>query len=282
MNILSLFPLSLRLAVASGLFFVLWVPPPVSAASVLIGSIDVSSLAATSSKPTLSGLAFGAENVQVIVRKEGSTKIVFKSKIIPVQGYRWNMKISKTISDGIYDVELWNMKGGTFINAPSGVLTVGVRPVSPPTSMTTLVVGPIPLLAGGLARAGTAIPVSYLQITNIGKEQAFLKGFWVKQNGSASTRSIIGLSTVDDKGGSRGVTGGTEGSTPFKNGLAFAPTEALFAPGQMRLFTIKSVLTNNVTSYLGTQLKIDVTAIETDASVQGTFPIRGTTWLISN
>lgn len=147
---------------------------------------------------------------------------------------------------------------------------------------TTLTVSLVPLLSGGTAHAGKAVPVSYLQITNIGKDSATLTGFWIKQNGSASTQSIIGLTTVDDKGGSRGSVGGVEGATPFKDGMAFAPTNATFAPGQMRLFTIKAVLSANISSYIGKQLMIDVTSIETNAKVSGAFPIVGTTWTLAN
>lgn len=146
---------------------------------------------------------------------------------------------------------------------------------------TTLAVQSVPLLVGGTAHAGKSVAISYLQITNIGNEGALLKGFWVKQNGSASTTSIIGLSTVDDKGGSRGSVGGIEGFTPFQNGSAFAPTDAFFTPGQMRLFTIKAIMTNAVSAYIGTQLMIDVTSVETTATVKGQFPIRGTTWTIA-
>lgn len=146
---------------------------------------------------------------------------------------------------------------------------------------TTLAVQSIPLLVGGTVHAGQSVAISYLQITNIGKDGALLKGFWIKQNGSASTTSVIGLSTVDDKGGSRGFSGGLEGATPFQNGLAFAPTDAFFAPSQMRLFTIKAVMANTVSLYVGTQLMIDVSSIETTATVKGQFPIRGTTWTIA-
>lgn len=145
---------------------------------------------------------------------------------------------------------------------------------------TTLAIQSVPLLFGGTVQAGKSVPVSYLQITNIGTAGAILKGFWIKQNGSAPGESIIGLSTVDDKGGSRGLAGGTEGSILFKNGLAFAPTDAYFAPGQMRLFTIKATMTGVIAPYIGMQLMIDVVSIETTAAVQGQFPIRGTTWTI--
>jgi len=40
-------------------------------------------------------------------------------------------------------------------------------------------------------------------------------------------------------------------------------------------------MTNAVSMYAGTQLMIDVSSIETTATVKGLFPIRGTTWTIS-
>ncbi|MDD4989381.1 MAG: hypothetical protein PHV42_03060 [Candidatus Pacebacteria bacterium] len=154
----------------------------------------------------------------------------------------------------------------------------------PKSATTTLDVQLVPLLSGGIVHAGKSVPISYLQITNVGTEPAYLRGFFVKQNGSAPDLAIIGLTTVDDRGASRGFAGGIEGSTPFKDGLAFAPiTNGGFAPGQMRLFTIKAMLTKNVSFYLGEQLMIDVASIDTNATmVSGQFPIRGTTWTIAN
>ncbi len=149
------------------------------------------------------------------------------------------------------------------------------------TGASTLVVESVPLLSGGTARAGTSVPVSYLYIRNTGKENARLEGFWVKQNGSASTKAVIGLTSVDDKEIAHGSVGGSEGSTPFKDGLAFVPIEIMFTPGQERLFTIRAILTDDVSSYAGAQLKIDVTGVESNASEKGTFPIRGTTWTIA-
>ena len=146
---------------------------------------------------------------------------------------------------------------------------------------TTLAVQSVPLLFGGVAHAGTAVAVSYLQITNIGTEGALLTGFWLTQNGTAPGASVIGLTTVDDTGGSRGSVGGTDGATPFQGGRAFAPTDAYFAPGQTRLFTIKAIMSHNVSVHVGTLLMIDVTSIESSAAVAGTFPIRGTTFTIA-
>jgi len=170
---------------------------------------------------------------------------------------------------------------------PVVVPPVVVPPVvtPPPTQTvgtTTLSVRKVPLLVGGTVHAGEAVPVSYMQITNVGDEGALVTGFWIVQNGSAPVASVIGLSTVDDKGVIRDVTGGTEGATPFQNGMAFAPTNAFFAPGQTRLFTIKALMTQNVSSYIGMQLMIEVASVKTTAETKSQqFPIRGTTWTIA-
>lgn len=159
------------------------------------------------------------------------------------------------------------MSGGTTVSASS--------------SASTLVVSLVPLLSGGVVHAGTSVPVSYLQVTNTGKSSVTLTGFRVAENGSAPVQSIIGFTAVDDKATLRTSVGGVEGATPFVNGTALVPMNMVFAPGQMRLFTIKAVLTMNVASYLGKQLVIDVTGLETDAGVKGSFPIHGTTWTIA-
>jgi len=163
------------------------------------------------------------------------------------------------------------------------------KPVPPPKPIppvveirdvgdTTLVVETIPLLAGGMVRAGETVPVAYLQITNVGDEGALLRGFWVTQDGSMPEEAVIALSTVDDKGGSRGFVGGTEDAELFKKGEAFAPTDAYFASGQMRLFTIQATMTATLSSYLGTTLTIEVAEMDTTAEVYGSFPLQGTTW----
>jgi hypothetical protein len=162
--------------------------------------------------------------------------------------------------------------------ATSSTITITIPTVALGT--TTLAVQNVPLLSGGVVHSGQSVPISYLEITNVGTSSAQLSGFWVEQTGSASTDSVIGLSTVDDKGGSRGSAEAAEGSTLFQNGMAFAPTNALFIPGQMRLFTIKAILSPSVMAYVGTQLMINVASIQTTAMVSGNFPIHGTTWTI--
>jgi hypothetical protein len=115
----------------------------------------------------------------------------------------------------------------------------------------------------------------------VGTAGALLKGFWITQNGSASLNAIGGFSTIDDRGGSRGVSSGAQGSALFQSGVAFASTTAYFAPGQMRLFTIKVLLSTAVADYVGTELKLEVASIETTGETQGNFPIVGTTWVIA-
>lgn len=241
------------------------------------GNFDFSSLTTTSSKPTIYGNASGTKTVKITINKKGENKIFYRSQTIKVKNGIWKNKISKKLPDGIYKIELFDSKGTKNGSMATETLNINVEKVN-----SNFVVANIPLLTGGLAHKGESVPISYLQITNTGKEPETLKGFWIKQNGSASDKSIVGLSTVDDKEGSRNSTNVVEGKSPFKDNLALAPTNVVFAPGQMKLFTIKAVLGNNISLDLGKQLKIDVVSIETDASVKGQFPITGTTWTISN
>jgi hypothetical protein len=101
------------------------------------------------------------------------------------------------------------------------------------------------------------------------------------QTGTAPANTVIGLSTVDDHGGSRGSVGGSEGSSPFTSYTALAPSDAHFEPGQLRLFTIKAKITGDTGSLVGTSISLVVSKVETAATVEGTFPIRGTTYTIA-
>jgi hypothetical protein len=261
-------------------------PLSVSAATVsAVASFTESTLATSSSKPTFSGVATDTKTVKVVVYKEGTSKKVYTSNTLKVRNGKWKVKVSKKLSDGKYDVLLFGKSTKKGAELDRGAFQVGA--VSNTTVVTngttggTFAVQSIPLLYGGVVHAGTAVPVSYLQITNTGTKEATLNGFWVKQNGSASPDAVIGLTTVDDQGGSRGSAGGVEGSSLFSKGVAFVPTSAIFAPGQMRLFTIKAILTKNVAAHLGKQLALDVQSLDVSVKGNGVFPIRGTTWTIA-
>ena len=254
-----------------------------SVTAVIAGkaSIDSDSLSTASSKPTLRGTTSEYERVVVEIRSVGSTKVLFKSKSVRVRNDSWSTKVSKSLKEGTYDVTVLGKTGTRTTSIATGRLTVGDKVVSQ-SSQASFRVGAIALLSGGEAKRGTTVPVSYLQITNVGKEQGTLRGFWLKQYGGADMRSVIGLVVVDDRGGSRGYAGGVEGSTPFKNNVAFAPTNAVFAPGERKLFTIKAVLSSDVSSYVGSDIKLSVTSVDSNGTASGAYPILGTTWYITN
>ncbi len=245
--------------------------------------IDTSSLSTKSTKPYLNGTASDTKFIKFIIFKEGSTKSIFKSKNIKVKNDKWKSKVSKKLTDGKYQVELFDSKKTSGTPTETYTLTINKKGnfTSENTSKTTLEVKSVPLLFGGNAKPGSEVAISYLQITNTGSENATLNGFWIKQNGSAPDSSISGLTTVDDKGELRGFT---QTSSPFKKGIAFAPTSAniIFTPGQTRLFTIKAILSSEAYLYNSKSLSIDVTSIDTNSSIKGMFPIKGTTWTIAN
>jgi hypothetical protein len=254
-----------------------WAPHAASA-SVLVGSVDASALTTVTSKPTLSGMVFGATKVRVLVRKVGSTNIIYKSKILNVQDYRWEAQVTKKLADGMYTVEVVAPELSQTV--VSEVLVVGSpqAAAASPTTVGSLIVAPISLLlSGGVAGQGSTVPIAYLQITNADKNPATIQGFWVKQNGSAPVQTIVGLSVIDDQGMVRGTA---SGATLFDGQQAFVSGQTVLAPGQMRLFTIKATLSSAATMYTGTQLLLDVVSVHADATTKGMFPLRGTTWTI--
>jgi len=241
-------------------------------------------------------LTSGKKTAQINIQQDGNIKKFSRSDIVTVEKEQVEV-ISLEQTSKIDDIQQKPIVPPVITLPPSIPKPIPIPtpipvPVPPPIiyqeadipaiANTTLAVELIPLLSGGVANTGVSIPISYLQIANVGTETAYLKGFWIRQNGNGPELAVIGLTTVDDRGGSRGYVGGVEGISPFKDGLAFAPTMiARFEPGQIRLFTIKAVLTKNITPYIGGQLKLDLTSLETNAgSVQGNFPIRGVTWTI--
>ncbi|MDB5245262.1 MAG: hypothetical protein JWN90_367 [Parcubacteria group bacterium] len=180
------------------------------------------------------------------------------------------------------------VKKPTVVTKPVTPVIVVPPPVQPVETTPVVVAGYgnltvslIPLLTGGNARSSSVVPVSYLQVNNTGTTTVKISGFKLKENGSAPDVAIIGLQTVDEKGGSRGSAGGSESTTPFVNGLTEAPTNAILAPGQMKLFTVKVQLSAAASQYAGTQIIISVTGLDATATSKGNFPIAGTTWTIT-
>ncbi len=243
---------------------------------VVTGGFASSSLQSLSSKPTIKGIASGMKAVHIKVFKAGSTTTLFTSKSIPVKNGMWKTKLTQKLPKGTYDIVLLGEKRMTLNVISRETLTIGKISQKVEKTTGSIAVLPVPLLTGGIARAGASVALSYLQVINVGTEPITLHGFTVKQNGSASTDSIAQLTISDDSGGFRNSVGGS--ILPFKNGTAFIPLEVPLIAGQTRLFTIKAILPNNITPYLGTQLKVDITGVDASANIKSTFPIRGTTW----
>jgi hypothetical protein len=250
------------------------------AVHIASGSVAPSSRDSHASKPILRGTAEGVKKVYVALYKDGSTSTVFASKAIKVTKGKWKSKISKELSDGTYKVVIYAEKNLAPNIIGRETITVGKRIVEQTKTDAMLVVVPVPLLLGGTTRSGMTVPVSYLQIINVGKETTSLTGFTVQQTGSLTTDAIVGFTAVDDSESAHGTTENNSRAPLFKDGSAMVPLALTLLPGQTRLVTIKAVLGGNASVYLGTQLKIIVTGVETDAGVRNAFPIRGTTWTI--
>ena len=235
-------------------------------------------------KPKISGISTDQKYLQVLIYKDGQSKIYYKSGKIRVLNDKWKMTSSKKMPTGKYTVVVTEYKKPNDILAKE-VLTIESKNSNSNSSVnsktgTALKVSPILLLAPGIARAGTSVPISYLQVTNTSSETVILSGFKLKQNGNASDKSVIGLTVTDDKGGSRGIFGGNEGAVVFKNGVADFVTESVFVAGQMRLFTLRAIVSQNVADQIGKELSIDVASITSSKGTLGEFPIRGTIWVI--
>jgi hypothetical protein len=247
------------------------------------GSIDPVSLLSEESKPTIEGTATSSKKAQLIVRREGEDTTLYKRSSIKVKDNEWSAKISKKLADGRYSVELraTDSRGRNYETVATGTLKVG-KAAADAKLQTTLTVATIPLLRGGPVKASASAPVAYLQIANTGTLPATLRGFLLKQNGTAPANAVIGLTSVDDKGGSKGATAALEGASPFAAGIAYDPTDATLMPGEMKLFTLRAVITKSVAPYIGKTVAIDLTGLDTNAAVvKGAFPLRGTTLTIS-
>lgn len=249
---------------------------------VVTGSFTESYLATKNLKPTIKGKASGTRSVQFKVYKEGETKAYYTSKVIRVKNEKWNSRITKKLPKGDYTIELLGEKKVELNTIATSTLTIGSTNVikkSPAKDVdkkqTAFVVKVVPLLMGGTTGSGKTVPISYLQVLNIGKVDASVTGFSVKQNGSASTNAIAGFTVVDGSG-----TYSNTVAASFKNGIATIPAQVTIPAQTMKLFTIKANLGTSLTAYLGTQLRFDVAGVDVDAAMQSTFPLRGVVWTI--
>lgn len=252
------------------------------AAEDATATFDQDRLVTDSSRPTLSGEAEGTRTVKLIVTRADSDKKLY-SRTTRVRGGEWKTRIGKKLSDGVYSVTLESDRKSGREDIATATLVVGeeddATAYTRDTSATTLSVSNIPLLWGGLARAGQTVPVSYLKVTNHGKESAFISGFYVEQRGTASTAALTRFSSYDDKAQ---VLASADAQAALENGRAFVPAPLTIEAGQTRLFTLKTTVAPYVLTHVGKQIQIVVSGIQTNAKkTSAAFPIMGTTWTVS-
>lgn len=240
--------------------------------------IDTAKLSTSSATPAISGTASGTDTLYVEVL-DSTKRSVYTSKAISVKKGNWSTKITKKLKDGTYTLAIRAEKSKGAEVLASETLTIGKSSTKKSgRSGSTVFVEAIPLLIGGQLKTGATVPVSYLQLINLGKDPLTVKGFTVQQHGSASTDVIASLTVIDDAG--RVIGSGQKGDVAFKNNKATVSADLTLAGGESRLVTIKVQATNDLMRHIGTQLKLDVTGVETNGSVSGSFPVRGTTWTI--
>lgn len=252
------------------------------AVQVVDGSFNESSLVSMSTKPKLSGTAEGQRTVQVAVYGSSLLKPLYISKTLNVKNGKWNLKLNKSLKKGTYTVALRGDRKALLNTLATSTLEVGVKPDSADVSAsdTTFYIESVPLLHGGIAKAGTAVPVAYLQVINIGKSTGALKSFSIQQNGNASTDVIAGFTVSNNRSTSTVSVGNVQKPITFKNNTAVLPVHQTINTGQMALFTIKAVLNPQIGADFLKQLKLDVTGYNTNGKQKGAFPIRGTTWTL--
>jgi len=227
----------------------------------------------SSKKPSISGIAEDMDKLYVTVTKDGEDKAAFKKTVKVSRSDKWSARVTRSLPDGAYTVEVFSPKDRDEALATK-TFTVGKATSSKAKTTTaangTFSVSLLPLLMGGTARANQAVPVSYLKVTNTGKEAATLTGVTLAQRGTAAASAVTSLTLKDDKDGSQGLAK-VSGTTTT------VPTTSEFAPGQMKLFTVKAVMAANAGSQFGKTLQYEVTGV---TGGKGAFPIKGTTWTI--
>jgi hypothetical protein len=247
---------------------------------VVEGDFTETALTTKSLRPTLSGTVLGTKSVQIAIYKEGAEKPLFTSKVIKVKNGKWSTKVTKTLQKRDYTVVLLGEKQTELNTIATSTLTIGSVIKKPESPTTTFVVESVPLLNGGIARAGSVVPISYLQVINIGRAGGKVESISIKQNGSASTNAIVGFMISDSRSNVVTTIKAEAGKTLFKDKVATVPINTLVGAGQMRLFTIKAIIASSISPFIATQLKLDVAGVATNGIRKGTLPIRGTTWTL--
>ncbi|MEY2665350.1 MAG: hypothetical protein RLZZ480_455 [Candidatus Parcubacteria bacterium] len=242
------------------------------------GTVKKSTLSSDSGKPTIAGTAKDTKTVSFEVFKPGVKKPVYESESIKVTDGVWKHKITHTLPKGSYSLVLYGSDDLKLNKISKQTLTIGIA-AEDESGISTIVVQPIPLLRGGVVKAGQTITVLYLQVLNVGLQPVTITGITMKQSGTASTDTLARLMAVDDTELHKGQVGKVD-SSPFKSGEALIPITLTMKPKETRLFTLKALLGSDLSDDEGGTLKLVVSGIESRSSVKGTFPIKGVTWTI--
>jgi hypothetical protein len=246
---------------------------------VVSGSVTTA-LVASSSKPiTIAGRARGLDTVSVSVTLFGTTTAA-SSKNVSVRHGVWTYVVPQKLADGLYYIAISSTKSGITTLVATSTLNIGNVPVVSVPVPTTIVVVPVPLLIGGVAHPGATIAVAYLQIINIGLATTTIQTVSLTQSGTAPVASLVGLTAISDNGVAKGSVGTMVGGTPFIGSNATIPLGLVLAPQEMRLVTIKAIITTNVLPYLGTKIMLLVSGVGTNARIQSTLPLFGTVWTL--
>lgn len=245
---------------------------------VVDGIFNDLSFSEKTSKPTISGVVNGATTVQLFIYKEGISKPVFTSKVLKVKKGKWSTRVTKALKPGEYTAVLKGDKKTELNTIATGTLSIGKS--NDTKSKTTFYTELVPLLAGGVAKSGSAVPISYLQILNIGKTDGTVKGFTVKQNGTLPANAIVGFIVSDSTSNAVTIAGSPAQPIRFVGTSATIPVDITMQSGEMRLFTLKAILSPLLGTNFGKTIKLDVADVVTNATDKGVFPIRGATWTL--
>jgi hypothetical protein len=241
------------------------------------GSVTERTLSTKDTTPTISGTAKNTKTVSFEIFKSGSKKPVYESGVIKVIDGAWKETVSDSLPKGVYTLVLSGSNDLKLRTIVSEKLMIGTT-VSADTS-GVIVVQPIPLLVGGVAKRGQTVGLSYLQVLNVGLKPVTITGIRVKQTGTASTDTVVTLTATDDTELHKGQVG-KMGVPPFKSEEALIPVTLTLGAKETRLFTLKAILGSDITDDLGKTLKLVVSAVESESSIKGTFPIKGVLWTL--
>ncbi len=248
---------------------------------VVKGSVTAQPRGVVGAKPIIAGRAKGVTMVTISLTPSGTTTPFYVSDTLRVRNGKWTGRVSKSLPDGLYQVTVNGSGKQNSVVIATSTLQVGiVSAVS--ASAPLVVVVPIPLLIGGVAHPGTSVAVAYLQVINIGTATATLEGFTLTQTGTAPLATVVGLTAVTDNGVARGTAGNMLTGTPFVGASAFIPLIITLAPREMRLVTIKAVMSPLLVPYLGSTLTLRVSGVTGTLRPHAAFPLFGTVWTMGS